>query len=144
MPTPAYDDGNVFAKIVRGELPAAKVYEDAHVLVIMDVMPQGEGHTLVIPKTPSRNLLDIEPEDLKQAIVAVQRVARAVKKAFDAPGVFVMQFNEAAAGQTVFHTHFHVIPRFEGVDLKRHAGGMADPKVLAAHAERIRAALDGA
>jgi histidine triad (HIT) family protein len=120
------------------------VYEDAHVLVIMDVMPQGEGHTLVIPKTPSRNLLDIEPEDLRHAIVAVQRVARAVKKAFDAPGVFVMQFNEAAAGQTVFHTHFHVIPRFEGVDLKRHAGGMADPKVLAAHAERIRAALDGA
>jgi histidine triad (HIT) family protein len=140
--TPAYDQSNIFAKILRGELPSTKVFEDEHVLVIMDVMPQGEGHTLVIPKARSRNILDIGEEDLKRAILMVQRVARAVKKAFDAPGVFVMQFNEPAAGQTVFHTHFHVIPRFEGVGLKPHVGGMADPAVLKAHAEKIKAALN--
>ena len=143
MPVPVYDPNNIFAKILRGELPAAKVFEDEKNLVIMDVMPQAEGHTLVIPKAASRNILDISPDDLKQAILTVQRVARAVKKAFDAPGVLVMQFNEPAAGQTVFHTHFHVIPRFEGVPLKPHAGGMADAKLLAAHAERIKAALAG-
>ena len=142
MPTPAYDDSNVFAKIIRGELPAAKVFEDENVLVIMDVMPQGPGHTLVIPKAQSRNMLDIDAGDLKQAILAVQRVARAVKTAFDAPGVFVMQFNEPAAGQTVFHTHFHVIPRFDGVPLKPHAGGMADPRLLAEQAQMIKAAMD--
>jgi histidine triad (HIT) family protein len=143
MSTGGYDNDNVFAKILRGELPAAKVFEDDHVLVIMDVMPQEEGHALVIPKVASRNILDIGAADLMQAILAVQRVARAVKKAFDAPGVLVMQFNEPAAGQTVFHTHFHVIPRREGAPLRPHAGGMADPKVLAAHAERIGAALAG-
>ena len=142
MTTPAYDDQNIFAKILRGELPAVKVHEDEKVLVIMDVMPQGEGHTLVIPKAPSRNILDIDPDALQHAILTVQRVARAVKKAYDAPGVFVMQFNEPASGQTVFHTHFHVLPRFEGVALKPHAGGMADPKMLAEHAEKIKAALD--
>ncbi len=142
MATPTYDDANVFAKIIRGELPAAKVFEDEHVLVIMDVMPQGAGHTLVIPKAKARNLLDIGEEDLKRAVLAVKRVAGAVKTAFDAPGVFVMQFNEPAAGQTVFHIHFHVIPRFEGVPLKPHAGGMADPKVLAEHAARIKAAME--
>ncbi len=142
MPTPAYDNSNVFAKIIRGELPAAKVFEDENVLVIMDVMPQGPGHTLVIPKAQSRNMLDIDAGDLKQAILAVQRVARAVKTAFDAPGVFVMQFNEPAAGQTVFHTHFHVIPRFDGVPLKPHAGGMADGNLLAEHAAKIKAVLD--
>ena len=141
MPSPAYDDANVFATIIRGELPSAKVFEDDSVLVIMDVMPQGMGHTLVIPKGKSRNLLDISADDLKQAILTVQRVTRAVKKAFDAPGVFVMQFNEPAAGQTVFHTHFHVIPRFEGVPLKQHAGGMADAQLLAEHAARIKAAM---
>ena len=141
MPAPAYDQSNVFAKILRGELPSSKVFEDDHVLVIMDVMPQAEGHTLVIPKTASRNILDIGPDDLQQAILTVQRVARAVKKAFDAPGVLVMQFNEPAAGQTVFHTHFHVIPRFAGVPLKPHSGGMADAKLLAGQAEKIKAAL---
>jgi histidine triad (HIT) family protein len=142
MSTPAYDDSNVFAKIIRGELPAAKVFEDEHVLVIMDVMPQGPGHTLVIPKAKARTLLDIGEEDLKRAILVVKRVANAVKAAFDAPGVFVMQFNEPAAGQTVFHIHFHVIPRFEGVPLKPHSGGMADAKVLAEHAAKIKAAMD--
>ncbi len=141
MPTPAYDNSNVFAKIIRGELPAAKVFEDENVLVIMDVMPQGPGHTLVIPKASARNMLDIGDDDLKHAIVAVKRVARAVKAAFDAPGVFVMQFNEPASGQTVFHTHFHVIPRFEGVPLKPHAGGMADGKLLAEHAAKIKTAM---
>ena len=139
----AYDPSNVFAKILRGELPSAKVFEDDRVLVIMDVMPQSEGHTLVIPKTPSRNLLDIGADDLTCAILAVQRVVRAVKEAFDAPGVLVMQFNEPAAGQTVFHTHFHVIPRHTGVPLQPHAGGMADSGLLSQQAEKIRAALDG-
>jgi histidine triad (HIT) family protein len=141
MTTPAYDDANVFAKIIRGELPAAKVFEDDRVVVIMDVMPQGPGHTLVIPKARARNLLDIPAADLQHAILTVQRVARAVKEAFDAPGVLVMQFNEPAAGQTVFHTHFHVIPRFEGVALKPHSGDMADAAVLAEHAAKVRSAL---
>ena len=143
MSTPGYDHDNVFAKILRGDLPAAKVFEDDDILVIMDVMPQAEGHTLVIPKAASRNILDIAAPDLTQAILVVQRIARAVKKAFDAPGVLVMQFNEPAAGQTVFHTHFHVIPRRDGAPLRPHSGGMADPKMLAVHAERIRAALQG-
>ena len=141
MTTPAYDQNNVFAKILRGELPSTKVFEDEHALVIMDVMPQGIGHTLVIPKATSRNILDIGEEDLKRSILTVQRVARAVKEAFSAPGVLVMQFNEPAAGQTVFHTHFHVIPRFEGVPLKPHSGEMADPEGLKADADRIRKAL---
>lgn len=141
MPAAAYDPNNVFAKILRGELPAAKVFEDDQVLVIMDVMPQGKGHALVIPKAPSRNLLDIHAADLTPAILTVQRVARAVQKAFDAPGVLIMQFNEPAAGQTVFHTHFHVIPRFDGVGLKPHEGGLADSGLLAEHAAAIRAAL---
>ena len=141
MTAPAYDQTNVFAKILRGELPSTKVFEDESVLVIMDVMPQAEGHTLVIPKAASRNILDIGADDLKRAVLTVQRVARAVKKAFDAPGVLVMQFNEPAAGQTVFHTHFHVIPRFEGMPLRPHSGGMADAKLLAGHAEKIKAAL---
>jgi histidine triad (HIT) family protein len=143
MSAPAYDDQNIFAKIVRGELPAAKVYEDADVTVIMDVMPQAEGHTLVIPKAASRNILDIRQDNLQATILAVQRVARAVQRAFDAPGVLIMQFNEAAAGQTVFHTHFHVIPRFEGEALKPHGGKMADKEELADHADRIKAALGG-
>jgi histidine triad (HIT) family protein len=141
MTTPTYDPSNIFGKILRGELPSTKVFEDDHVLVIMDVMPQGQGHTLVIPKAKSRNILDIDEETLKLTIVVVQRVARAVKEAFEAPGVLVMQFNEPAAGQTVFHTHFHVIPRFEGIGLKPHVSGMADPNVLKGHAEKIRAAL---
>ena len=141
MPVPVYDPNNVFAKILRGELPAAKVFEDEKNLVIMDVMPQAEGHTLVIPKAASRNILDIGSDDLTNAILTVQRVARAVKKAFGAPGVLVMQFNEGAAGQTVFHTHFHVIPRFDGTALKPHSGGMADANMLEEHAGRIRAAM---
>lgn len=140
--TPAYDPDNIFAKILRGEIPAATVYEDAHTLAFMDVMPQGEGHTLVIPKAGSRGLLDADPEALGATIATVQRVARAVKTAFQADGLTVFQYNEPAGGQTVFHLHFHIVPRREGVPLRRHEGGMADRDVLAAQAARIRAALD--
>jgi histidine triad (HIT) family protein len=142
MPSPAYDDSNVFARIIRGELPSTKVLEDDRIIVIMDVMPQGLGHTLVIPKAKSRNILDAGAEDLTHAILVVQRVARAVKKAFDAPGVLIKQYNEPASGQTVFHTHFHVLPRFDGVALKPHSGAMADAKILAEQAAKIKAALD--
>lgn len=136
-----YDPDNIFAKILRGEIPAHKVYENAHTLAFMDVMPQGEGHTLVIPKAPARGLLDADPQSLAALMASVQTVARAVKTAFSADGLTVFQFNEAAGGQTVFHLHVHVIPRREGVPLKRHEGGMADNAVLAEHAALIRSAL---
>ena len=141
MTDTAYDPQNVFARILRGEIPAHRVYEDADTLAFMDAMPQGPGHTLVIPKAPARGLLDAEPASLAALMASVQRVARAVQAAFAADGLTVFQFNEAAGGQTVFHLHVHVVPRFDGVPLARHEGGMADPAVLAAHAERIRAAL---
>jgi histidine triad (HIT) family protein len=137
----SYDASNVFAKILRGEIPSHKVYEDAHTLVFMDVMPQAPGHTLVVPKAASRNLLDADPAVLAQVAPVVQRVARAVKTAFEADGVTVVQFNEAASGQSVFHLHFHVIPRHEGVPLKTHAREMEKPEVLAASAEKLRKAL---
>lgn len=136
-----YDNDNIFARILRGEIPSTRVYETDHVVAFMDVMPQGTGHTLVVPKAPSRNLLDAEPEVLAQAIQAVQKIANAVKKAFNADGVTVMQFNEPASGQTVYHLHFHVIPRFEGIPLKPHSGQMEDPAVLSANAEKIIASL---
>jgi len=141
MADTAYDPSNIFAKILRGEMPAHKVYEDEHTLAFMDVMPQGEGHTLVVPKAPSRGLLDADPEALSALIRSVQVVGRAVKAAFHADGLTVFQFNEPAGGQTVFHLHVHIVPRFEGVPLQRHTGGMADRTVLAEHAARIRAAL---
>ncbi|MFQ0813279.1 HIT family hydrolase [Brucella anthropi] len=136
-----YDDNNIFAKILRGEIPSTRVYETDDVVAFMDVMPQGTGHTLVVPKAPSRNLLDARPETLANVIQVVQKIAQAVKKAFNADGVTVMQFNEPASGQTVYHLHFHVIPRFEGVALKAHTGQMEDAAVLSANAEKIRAAL---
>ena len=137
----AYDSGNIFAKILRGEIPCHKVYEDERTLAIMDVMPQADGHVLVIPKTPSRNLLDADPAVLGPLMAVVQKIAVAVKAAFGAGGVVVKQFNEAAAGQTVFHLHVHVIPRFEGTELRPHTGKMADHAMLAKHAEKIRARL---
>jgi histidine triad (HIT) family protein len=137
----AYDSNNVFAKILRGEIPSHKVYEDAQTLAFMDVMPQADGHTLVIPKVEAESLFDVPPEALAATIVTTQRVAKAVKAAFAAPGVLVAQLNGSAAGQSVFHIHFHIVPRRAGLDLKLHAREMADPAVLAAHAERIRAAL---
>jgi histidine triad (HIT) family protein len=138
-----YDDGNIFAKILRGELPAARVFEDEHVLAFMDVFPQGRGHTLVIPKHSSaRNLLDEEPQVLQPLILGVQRVARAVRVALKPDGLTVMQFNGSTAGQTVSHLHFHIIPRWDGVPLGRHAdGGMADPAELKVLAEQISAMI---
>ncbi len=137
----AYDTTNIFARLLRGEIPSHRVYEDEHTVAIMDVMPQGVGHTLVLPKAPSRNLLDADPATLGALFSTVQKVANAVKKAFDADGVVVSQFNETAAGQTVFHLHVHILPRFEGVDLKKHAMEMEKPEILAENAEKIRIAL---
>ncbi|HEY9056635.1 MAG TPA: HIT family protein [Aurantimonas sp.] len=137
-----YDDGNIFAKILRGELPSQMLYEDDAAIAIMDVMPESKGHCLVIPKAPSRNLLDAADETLAKVMPVVAKLARAVKKAFDADGVRIAQFNETPAGQTVFHLHFHVVPIYDGILLKRHAGGMLDQAVLSEQADRIRAALD--
>ena len=138
-----YDDQNIFAKILRGEIPSHKVYEDEHNIGIMDVMPRGKGHVLVLPKGPSRNILDIGAHDLEHLILAVQQVARAVKKAFDADGVTIANYGEAAGGQSVFHTHFHIIPRFDGEPLKPRAGKMEDAEVLSDQAFKIRAVLGG-
>lgn len=139
--TAAYEPDNIFAKILKGEIPAVKLYEDDDAIAFMDVMPQAPGHLLVIPKAPSRNLLDADPEVLSKLIRVVQKLALAAQEAFDADGVYVAQFNEPAAGQTVFHLHFHVIPRKEGQPLKPHSGSMADIDLLKAQAEKIKAAL---
>jgi histidine triad (HIT) family protein len=133
-----YDTNNIFAKILRGELPAHKVYEDADTLAFMDIMPRCEGHTLVIPKTPARNILDANPSQLAACMKTVQRVAQAVTKAFHADGVTLLQANEAAGGQVVFHLHFHVMPRWEGKSLGPAASKMEKPEVLAAAAEKIK------
>ena len=137
----AYDDSNVFAKILRGELPCHKLYDDAETFAFMDIMPRGDGHCLVIPKTPSRNIFDVDADSLAAVMRTTQKLARAVVKAFGADGVTIQQFNESAGGQVVFHLHVHIIPRFEGVSLKPHTGQMEKPEVLAAGAEKIRAAL---
>lgn len=137
----AYDPNNIFAKILRGEIPCEKLYEDEDTLAFMDVMPQAEGHLLVIPKLGARNILDVPPEVLSSLILRVQKLARAAKAGMGAEGVTVIQFNEPAAGQTVYHIHFHVIPRWEGIALRPHSGKMADPATLKAHADKIRAAL---
>lgn len=141
MTSPAYDPNNIFAKILKGEIPSVKLYEDDDTLAFMDVMPQATGHLLVIPKVGSRNLLDADPAVLSKLIPVVQKLAVAAKAAFEADGVFIAQFNEPAAGQTVYHLHFHVIPRHEGVPLKPHSGKMEDIDVLKANAEKIKAAL---
>ena len=137
----SYDPDNVFAKILRGEVPSTKVYEDDATLVFMDIMPRADGHVLVIPKTPCRNLLDATPAQLSACMATVQKMSHAVMTAFGATGVTLQQFNEADGGQEVFHLHFHVIPRFAGVKLRPHSGEMEDPEVLKANAEKIRAAL---
>jgi histidine triad (HIT) family protein len=142
MSAPGYDPNNIFARILRGEIPSTRVYEDDAVVAFMDVMPQAPGHTLVVPKAPSRNLLDADPATFATLMPVVQKVARAVKAGMGADGVTVMQFNEGPAGQTVFHLHFHVIPRHDGVGLKPHTGEMEKPEVLAANAERIRKAME--
>ncbi|MCW5714128.1 MAG: HIT domain-containing protein [Bauldia sp.] len=137
----AYDDTNIFARILRGEIPCHRVFEDDQTLAFMDVSPISKGHALVIPKARARNIIDAPPEAIAAAAVTVGRVARAAKAAFEAEGVTIMQFNEAPAGQSVFHLHFHVVPRWVGVALKPHGGPMEKPEVLKEHAERIRAAL---
>jgi len=141
MSDAAYDNDNVFAKILRGEMPAVKLYEDEATLSFMDIMPRGEGHLLVIPKTPSRNILDIDPKDLAKVMETVQKLGRAAIKAFGADGLTISQFNEPAGGQVIFHTHFHVLPRFEGVPLKPPSQDMADVKMLEEQAAKVRAAL---
>jgi histidine triad (HIT) family protein len=137
----SYDPSNIFGKILRGEIPAHKVYEDDTALVMMDIFPQSRGHTLVVPKKPSRNLLDADPAALAAVMPLVQKVANAVKLATDADGIRLAQFNEAPAGQTVFHLHFHIIPVYEGTPLAAHAGGKADDGELAALAKAIADAL---
>jgi histidine triad (HIT) family protein len=137
----SYDDSNVFAKILRGELPAHKILETDRAFAFMDIMPRGHGHALVIPKVPARNILDVKPDDLADLIRVVQTVAKASKRAFQADGITIQQFNESAGGQVVFHLHFHVIPRFDGVPMKPHTGQMEKPEILAANAEKLRAAL---
>ncbi len=136
-----YDPDNVFARIIRGELPCTKVLEDAEVLAFMDLFPQSRGHTLVVSKgPPARNLLDVEPQVLERLILGVQRVARAIRSALRPEGMVVTQFNGAPAGQTVFHLHFHVIPRWADAALGRHGqGGPAEASELEALARRIAA-----
>jgi histidine triad (HIT) family protein len=139
---PAYDPNNIFAKILRGEIPSIRVYEDQDTVAIMDIMPQADGHVLVIPRAPSRNLLDADPAVFKPLFETVQVVARAVQQAFGTEGVLVKQFNEAAAGQTVFHLHVHVVPRKAGENLRPHGGKMADQALLEKQADMIKRALN--
>jgi len=137
----SYDPDNIFARILREEAPAYRVYEDDWTLAFMDLMPQADGHTLVVPKQAATDLFDADPIALSRTIQTTQKVARAVKLAFSADGVMVAQLSGAAAGQTVFHLHFHVLPRHHGADFRLHARDVAPAAVLEAHAQRVRAAL---
>ena len=141
---PSYDPNNIFAKIIRGELPCHKVYENDKVIAFLDIMPRAPGHTLVLPKAPARNILDIEPDDLAAVALAAQKIARAAVKVFGADGVTVQQFNECAGGQVVFHLHLHIIPRKAGVPMKPPASEKEKPEVLSDHALKLAAALKGA
>lgn len=140
---PAYDPNNIFAKILRGEMPCHKVYETDKVLAFLDIMPRAPGHTLVLPKAPARNILDILPDDLAAVAVAVQRIAKAQVKVFNADGITIQQFNEGAGGQVVFHLHVHVIPRKNGVPMKPPASEKERPEVLAEQAKQLAAAVRG-
>src|SRR5215468_3000814 len=137
----SYDPTNVFAKVLRGELPSHKVYEDNRAFAFLDIMPRTPGHTLVIPKTSARNILDVAPDDLAHVMKVVQKIAKAGMKVFNADGITVQQFSELAGGQVVFHLHVHVMPRKTGVALKPPASVKEDPAVLADHAARLAAAL---
>ena len=137
----AYDPNNVFAKILRGEFPSYKVYEDDHVLAFLDIMPRSPGHTLVIPKAPARNILDIKPDDYAHVARGAHKIASAAMKAFDADGITVQQFNEPAGGQVVFHLHMHVMPRHNGVALLPPASRKEDGKLLEEHAAKLIAVL---
>ena len=137
----AYDTSNIFARILRGEIPCHKVHEDDDLIAFMDVMPQAEGHVLVVPKKPSRNLRDADQSVFGPAITMVQQLGNAAMTAFGADGFRLVQFNEASAGQTVFHLHFHMIPAYDGVPLRGHSGQMEDNAILAANAEKLKSAL---
>ena len=137
----AYDNDNVFAKILRGEIPCYKVYEDNVALAFMDIMPRIDGHTLVIPKFPARTLLDADPDKLGELIKRVQKVAAAVKNSLGAEGLTLLQSNESAGGQVIFHLHFHILPRWEGIELKPSASAMEAPEVLEKFQAKIAAAL---
>ncbi len=137
----AYDNDNVFAKILRGEIPSYKVYEDDVALAFMDIMPRIDGHTLVIPKFPARTLLDADSDKLGELIKRVQKVANAVKNSLGAEGLTLLQSNESAGGQVIFHLHFHILPRWEGVELNPAAGAMEAPEVLEKFRVRIAEAL---
>jgi histidine triad (HIT) family protein len=138
---PAYDTNNIFAKILRGEFPCYKVYENEHVLAFLDIMPRVAGHTLVIPKAPARNILDIAPDDLAHVARASQKIAHAAMKAFKADGITLQQFSEAAGGQVVFHLHVHVMPRHDGIAMLPPASRKEDAKVLEENAAKLIAAL---
>ena len=139
--SPAYDPNNIFAKILRGEAPCTRVYEDDCALAFMDIMPRADGHVLVIPKAPARNILDIAPADLARVAPMVKRIAVAVKAGLAAEGIVVQQFNESASGQVVYHLHFHILPRWSGVPLRPPHGTIASAESLEVHAAKIRAAL---
>jgi len=141
MSNAPYDPNNIFAKILRGEIPSHKIYEDDDTFAFMDIMPRGPGHCLAIPKRPARNILDIDPDSLAAVARTAQKLAKAGMAAFGADGVTVQQFNEQAGGQVVFHLHIHVIPRFEGIALKPSGGPFEKPEVLAENAEKLRKAL---
>ena len=138
---PSYDPNNIFAKILRGELPSYKVYEDDKTFAFLDIMPRAPGHTLVLPKAPARNILDVSADDLAHVMTVAQKIAKAAIKAFDADGITVQQFNEGAGGQVVFHLHVHVIPRKSGMSMKPPASEKEKPEALAEHAKKLAAAV---
>ena len=137
----AYDPNNIFAKILRGELPAHRVYEDDRALAFLDIMPRAPGHTLILPKAPARNILDVAPDELAHVAKVTQKIAKAGMQVFGADGITIQQFNENAGGQVVFHLHVHVIPRKAGVAMKPPASEKEAPDVLAEHAKKLAAAL---
>ena len=137
----AYDPNNIFARILRAEMPAYKVYDDDRVFAFLDIMPRAPGHTLVLPKTPARNILDVDPDDLAHVAKVVQKIAKAGLRVFGADGITIQQFNEPAGGQVVFHLHVHIIPRRDGVALKPPASEKEKPQVLDEQAAKLRAAL---
>ena len=136
-----YDDDNIFAKILRGELPSERVYEDEETLALMDIMPRAEGHVIVIPKTPARNMLDATPEQLASCMASLQIVSQATMRAFNSDGITILQANEAAGGQVVFHLHFHILPRHKGIELRTPGSDIENPEVLKANADKIREAV---
>jgi histidine triad (HIT) family protein len=136
-----YDSNNIFAKILKGDIPSHKIYEDDKTYAFLDVMPRSDGHTLVIPKADAMGLLDAHVEVIANCMATIQKLAPKIVEAMGADGFLIQQFNGEAAGQTVFHLHFHIVPRKHGVSLRPHAGEMADPQTLASHAEAIRAVL---